>query len=130
MKMKIYKILCVCCLLATITILLGCSQRSEIEKTSKKYLEGFYSHDFKSLYDISTDSTLTTIKEIESRTRGLIDLDEVAVPEVIIHEYYIEGDTAYCRYTLMQDDDDTNAISENLMLIKKDNKWLVKYKFY
>lgn len=108
----------------------GCKSRSEVEMTAEKYLEGYYSYDFESIYDICSDSTLKAVKDIESRVRGLVDLSQIAVPEVVVHEYYLQGDTAYCRYTLKQDKDDINAMSENLMLIKKDDKWLVEYKFY
>lgn len=128
--MRVHKKIYSCCFFVALFAMAGCDQRSEIEKTTQKYLEGFYSYDFESLYDITTEKTLDVIKEMESGMRGSVDLDQVAVPEIVTHEYYVVGDTAYCRYTLMQDSDDTNALSENLMLIKKDNKWLVEYKFY
>ena len=51
----------------------------------------------------------------------------VEAPVIVIHEHYEQGDSAYCRYTLKQGDQDMSALSENLLLIKKDNKWLVEY---
>lgn len=105
----------------------GCEKQDEIQIVTKKFLMGYYAYDFKSIYDISSSETLSKLKDIESRTGELMGSIEVDTSQVIIHEYYIDGDHAYCRYTIKQDKDDTNAMSENLKLIKKDNKWLVVY---
>ncbi len=100
---------------------------NNIQDTSKRFLENYYSMEFEKIYDICTPTTLKKIKDIESRTRGLIDKSQLAIPIVEIHEYYEQGDCAYCRYTLKQDKWDTNAMSEQLLLIKISEKWCVEY---
>ncbi len=107
--------------------IVGCEQQEEIPRNTEKFLEGFYSYDFKEIYDVSSPNTLKKIKEIESRMAELGEEISVEAPVIVIHEHYEQGDSAYCRYTLKQGDQDMSALSENLLLIKKDNKWLVEY---
>ena len=105
----------------------SCEKQDPIKDTSRQFLEGYYSYNFKDIYDISSPETLSKIKDIESRMGGLVDLGNIETPRIEIHEYYVDGQYAYCRYTLKQDKDDTSAMSENLKLVKKDDKWLVLY---
>ena len=114
-------------ILFSLLCVIGCQNQEEIPKNTKQFLQGFYSHDFKFIYDISSTNTLKKIKEIESRIPQSKKDTRVEAPTIVIHEYYEQGDSAYCRYTLKQGDNDTNALSENLLLIKKNNKWLVEY---
>lgn len=112
---------------AAIMIYLEVSNGTNPQKTAHKFLSNYYSLNFSKIYDISTEKTLEKIRDIESRLPKDFDKKSIEKPVIEIHEYYIENDTAYCRYTIKQSIDDTNAISENLILIKSENKWLADY---
>lgn len=110
-----------------VMIYLQVSKKSNPEQTAEKFLSNYYSLNFKKIYDLSTENTLKKIKDIEINLPEDFDRSSIQKPIIVLHEYYIENDTAYCRYTIKQDVDDTNALSEYLRLIKSKNKWLVDY---
>ncbi len=114
-------------LLLITTITLSCSSQNEIERTAQKFLTGYFSMDFKEIKDISMPTTLKKIEDIESRIDESFDRSQIQRVDFVIHEHYEEGDTAYCRYTLRTSDSDHTALSEQLLLIKKEGKWLVEF---
>lgn len=123
-KFRYVTVICLALVCAVYLVFYKTDAPRDITRT---FLANYYGMNFKKLYKIVTPETLERIKDIESRVGEMPDKNSIRIPDIEVFECYEEGDTARCRYILRQDKEDTNAMSEYLTLIKKENKWLVDY---
>jgi hypothetical protein len=108
----------------------GCGgvNRSNTEAVSRAFLSAYYGQDMERAMELASEATCEELQMvIDTWTNEGItpeEAREMAMPVIIeIHGARIDGDTAYCSYTICIDRNDANAMPETLLLVQENKVW-------
>ncbi len=112
-------------LLLSLAVLWGC-HRNRPEKVARNFLTAYFGWNLEGAMKYADQETRSDLRAILDAA-GEEKPARVQPPEIRIHYCLIQGDTAICNFTVMQSDDDANAMSDNLILARENDSWKVKF---
>ncbi len=106
----------------------GGLDRSNPESVAEAFLDAYYGQDLGRAMELATERTNEELRMVVDAWayEGITAeaARQSAAPFLLeIHGTRLDGDTAYCDYTIRSDRDDANAMPEMLRLVRKNNVW-------
>lgn len=110
----------------------GCSSSNQQARIAEKFLTAYFGYDLQQAIELADDDTRAELEGMKAQLEAdnLKPEDLRANGEKVIIEInnvLVDGDSAICNYTVKMSPDDANAMTNNLILVKKEGTWKVNF---